>query len=103
MLHTSSLKKCFPSLLSPETCSLNLSFRSPSLPWPSLASPLIPSHPPPAPEALEVGRLKSYLREVQKQPTVFCEACRKDSHERDSDCTHGHLVVLEGTMVLNLR
>lgn len=63
----------------------------------------LPSPPPPVPEALDVGRLKNHLGQVKEQPTAFCEACREEGHKMGADCSQAHLVVMEGTMVLNLR
>lgn len=73
---------------------------------PLLLSLLYSSHPPPpsVPEALEIGRLHSHLCQVQKDPSKFCEACGGSvGCEEDADCRVVHLVVVEGTMVLNLE
>ena len=53
------------------------------------------------PEALEVAKLKSHLCQVQEDPTKFCEACGHEGCEEGGSCVM-HLVVVEGTMVLNL-
>ena len=61
------------------------------------------SHPfPSVPEALQVGRLQSHLRQVQEDPSMFCKACGSEGHEESAEWCAMHLVVVEGTMVLNL-
>ena len=63
---------------------------------------MFPPATPTDPGALEVGRLQSHLGQVQENPTVFCEACSSEGHGKGAECCDVHLVVVEGTMVLNL-